>query len=217
MNSDTEDSKFECASSSLPSRGVLLQRQEDSQQKCHTKTRSSISIGGLFTSVWFRTFFQKCTTEVLFSATLLFADEACWREGNYNIHDANAWTIAKPHATLSRAEQIRFSVNVWVGNVGDNLIGPYLLTFCLTSNNYFSSCCHNFCMTNRFLHRCDLQCGSSTMGSPIYLSLIVGNHLESYSANGWFGLSDPVHWPARSLDLWGHNDYFVQKHIKTLL
>ena len=49
------------------------------------------------------------------------------------------WSEDNPHATVTRAHQVRFVVNVWTGVVGDCLIGPYLLPRPLNGRHY-----HNY-------------------------------------------------------------------------
>ncbi|GFV20949.1 uncharacterized protein TNCV_1240001 [Trichonephila clavipes] len=44
--------------------------------------------------------------------------------------------MENPHTIRRRAAQIRFSVNVWAGIMGDHLIGPYLFPCRLTGLNY---------------------------------------------------------------------------------
>jgi len=44
-----------------------------------------------------------------------------------------------PHGTVESNYQHRFSVNVWCGVTGDQLIGPYILPQRLTGDNYANS------------------------------------------------------------------------------
>ncbi|GBL84295.1 hypothetical protein AVEN_118672-1 [Araneus ventricosus] len=68
---------------------------------------------------------------------VLFTDEASFtREGVFNTHNAHFRAVENLHATRPRAAQSRFSVNVWTGIVGNHLIGPHLMPFCLPSRNY---------------------------------------------------------------------------------
>ena len=64
----------------------------------------------------------------LFADRILFTDEAFFcRDGVFNIHNSHNWVVNNPHVIYPHSHQHRFSVNVWAGIVGDNLIGPYLM------------------------------------------------------------------------------------------
>ncbi|GBL99248.1 hypothetical protein AVEN_177293-1 [Araneus ventricosus] len=83
-------------------------------------------------------YLEKCVTDSILPTKVLFTDEASFtREGIFNTHNAHFWVVENPHATRPRADQSRFSVNVWAGIEGDHLIGPYLMPFRLTGSNYF--------------------------------------------------------------------------------
>ena len=72
-----------------------------------------------------------------FLDTVLFTDEATFtREGMFNSRNSHVWSTGNPHATRTRAGQVRFSVNVWAPIIGYHLIGPYLLRKRLTGQNY---------------------------------------------------------------------------------
>ena len=73
----------------------------------------------------------------LFADRILFTDEASFcREGVFNIHNSHHWQVNNPHVIYPHSHQHRFSVNVWAGIVGDNLIGPYLMPSPLTGAVY---------------------------------------------------------------------------------
>jgi hypothetical protein len=53
---------------------------------------------------------------------ILWTDEACFtREGVFNVHNSHLWAQDNPHAIRERGYQVRFSVSVWAGIVGDIL------------------------------------------------------------------------------------------------
>jgi hypothetical protein len=49
------------------------------------------------------------------------------REGVFNVHNSHLWARDNPHAIRECGYQVRFSVNIWAGIVGDIGVGPYLL------------------------------------------------------------------------------------------
>jgi hypothetical protein len=66
----------------------------------------------------------------LFLHNILWTDEACFmREGVFNVHNSHLWAWNNPHAIC----ECGFSVNIWIGIVGDIVVGPYLLPDRLTA------------------------------------------------------------------------------------
>ncbi|RZC40028.1 hypothetical protein BDFB_015094, partial [Asbolus verrucosus] len=75
---------------------------------------------------WFQ---RKITDNPLFHATILMTDECCFtRDGILNYHNTHYWMNS----------QYRFSVNIWAGIVGTQLIGPYVLPRRLTGEAYLN-------------------------------------------------------------------------------
>jgi hypothetical protein len=73
----------------------------------------------------------------LFFHNILWTDEACFtREGVFNVHNSQLWARDNPHAMRERGYQVRFSVSIWAGIVGDIVVGPYLLPDRLTAQRY---------------------------------------------------------------------------------
>lgn len=53
-----------------------------------------------------------------------------------NFHNNHVWVEENPHAITETNYQHQFSVNVWVGIVGDFLIGPHFLPPRLNGQEY---------------------------------------------------------------------------------
>lgn len=63
-----------------------------------------------------------------FLSLVLCTDEATFgRDGTINLHNRHTWSRDNTHVVVRRAHQVRFSINVWAGIIGDYLIRPYLL------------------------------------------------------------------------------------------
>jgi hypothetical protein len=59
---------------------------------------------------------------------ILWTDEACFtREGVLNVYNSHLWAQDNPHAIRERGYEVRFSVSVWAGIIGDIVVGPNLL------------------------------------------------------------------------------------------
>lgn len=162
----------------------------------------------------------KCATSPLFPAEVLFSDEASFtREGIFNTHNDHIWAVENPHAIRRRVAQIRFSVNVWAGIMGDHLIGPYLLPSRLTGPNYLLFLQQVLPQLLR-----DERISASTQrtmwfqhdGAPAHYSRDVRNYLDVTFGQQWIGRGGPVRWPARSPDL-SCLDFYLWGHLKSLV
>jgi hypothetical protein len=79
---------------------------------------------------------QHAADEV-FLHNILWTEEACFtREGVFNVLNSHLWAQDNPHAIRERGYQVRFSVSVWDGIVGDIVVGLYLLPDRLTAQRY---------------------------------------------------------------------------------
>ncbi|GFT07829.1 uncharacterized protein TNCV_1214221 [Trichonephila clavipes] len=139
-------------------------------------------------------------------------------KGIFNTHNDHIWAVENPHAIRRRAAQIRFSVNIWAGIMGDHLIGPYLFSCRLTGLNYLlflQQVLPQLLKMNRFLHRRNRQCGSNTMEPlPILAETFV--NLDVTFGQLWIGRGGPVRWPAWSPDL-SCLDFYFWVHMKSLV
>jgi len=66
---------------------------------------------------------------------ILFTDKAHFTSNGVNItRNTHLWDHDNPHGTVKSNYQHCFSVNVWCGVIGDQLIGPYIFPQRLTGN-----------------------------------------------------------------------------------
>ena len=77
-----------------------------------------------------RWFINKSIEDHFFPKYVLFTDETTFtRSGVFNTHNLHMWRNENPHVVHQNRHQQRFSVNVLLaGIVGNNLVGPYLLS-----------------------------------------------------------------------------------------
>ncbi|KAJ4449147.1 hypothetical protein ANN_00542 [Periplaneta americana] len=74
-------------------------------------------------------FLQQCGVNPNFPALVLFTDEAQFtRDGITNFHNQHVWAYENLRATVPSHHQVRFSLNMWAGIIGDRLVGPHVLT-----------------------------------------------------------------------------------------
>lgn len=153
-----------------------------------------------------------------FLEKILFTDEATFdREGIFNSRNSHMWTQDNPHGTFTRRYQTKFSVNVWVGILGNYLIGPYILPNRLNSPIY-----HAFLrdILPELMEDIPLEVRRNMWfqhdGAPPHFSNNVRDFLNDTYGRRWIGRGGPVNWPPRSPDL-TPLDFFVWGHMKTLV
>ncbi|KAJ4433205.1 hypothetical protein ANN_15462 [Periplaneta americana] len=82
-------------------------------------------------------FLQQCGVNPNFPTLVLFTDEAQYtRDGITNFHNQHVWAYENPRATVPSHHQVRFSLNMWAGIIGDRLVGPHVLVNRLTGQAY---------------------------------------------------------------------------------
>lgn len=158
---------------------------------------------------------QQTAQDPHFPCKILMTDECCFtRNGIINFHNTHVWADENPHAIRRHNFQHRFSINVWVGVIGDHLIGPYVLPMRLNGEAYL-----NF-LTDQLpllLEDVDLQTRRALWfmhdGAPAHFSNNVRTFLNQTYPNKWIGRNGPVRWAPRSADL-NICDFFVWGHMK---
>lgn len=149
---------------------------------------------------------------------ILFTDEANFsRDAIINYHNNHIWAEENPHAIVEAHHQEQFSLNVWVGIIGNHLIGPHFLPPRLNGDTY-----------SQFLREelpglldevpLDVRRAMWFMhdGAPPHFSLGTRQVLNERYPNRWIGRGGPQNWPARSPDL-NPLDFSTWGHLKTLV
>lgn len=80
---------------------------------------------------------QKLENNSHFIENILFTDEASFSNISIlNRHNTRIWAPRNLHAIIQREMQSRFAINVWMGVIGKNFVGPIYLPLCLTGFRY---------------------------------------------------------------------------------
>jgi len=161
---------------------------------------------------------QQTNREPDFLNKVLFTDEATFtRNGYFNCHNKHVWANANPHASFVNHNQTQFKINVWVGILGDNLIGPYLLPQNLNGHIYLTFLQETLpdlledvpiALRRRMWFQQD--------GTPAHFTRDVRAFLHNSFPGRWIGRHGAVEWPARSPDL-SPLDYYLWGHLKSLV
>ncbi|KAJ4425962.1 hypothetical protein ANN_27588 [Periplaneta americana] len=148
-------------------------------------------------------FLQQCGVNPNFPALVLFTDEAQFtRDGITNFHNQHVWVYENPRATVPSHHQVRCSLNMWAGIIGDRLVGPHVLVNRLMGQAYTNflentipHLLEDTPLINRqyihFLHD----------GAPAHLSRTARRYLDRRFPDRWIGRDGPIAWPLRSPDL----------------
>lgn len=133
----------------------------------------------------------------------------------FNRHNERYWSIENPHQFQERRPQIRFSLNVWVGLLGDTIIGPYIYEETLNADRYLNflrTFLTDFIDDNVPLHRLNAIWFQQD-GAPPHNARKVGECLSEMFPNHVIANNGDVLWPARSPDM-SPLDYFLWGTMK---
>jgi len=148
----------------------------------------------------------------------LFTDETHFsRDGVNNTRNSHLWDRDNSHGTVDSNYQHRFSFNVWFGDIGDHLIGPYIFPQRLTGDIYA-----NFLQDElpALLENVPLQTRRQMYYqhdvAPPHFSQVVRQYLYRNFPNRWIGHGGTQNWPPRSPVL-NPLDYHVWGYMKAMV
>ncbi|KAL0860128.1 hypothetical protein ABMA27_010435 [Loxostege sticticalis] len=148
---------------------------------------------------------------------ILWTDESTFtRVGMFNQHNAHYWAHANPHQIRPDHFQTRFSLNVWAGVLGDQLIGPVFLDRLNGSTylQFLQETLEELLTDVPLLLRQGMYFQQD--GAPAHYDRSVRKYLTGRYGRRWIGRGGPVPWPARSPDL-TPLDFHVWGRVKDLV
>lgn len=153
-----------------------------------------------------------------FINNILWTDESQFsRTGVNNFHNLHNWSSENPHLPRVRSHQTRFSVSLWIGVIGNEMVGPFRLPTPLNSRNYLEFLRNEI---GEYLDNLSLERLRSLVyqhdGAPAHSAEIVKNWLDDSFPSRWIGRNGPIPWPPRSPDL-TILDFFVWGTMKELV
>jgi hypothetical protein len=154
-----------------------------------------------------------------FQNQIMWTDESTFtRDGIFNMHNHHYWAIENPHVIRRRAFQQRFSVNVWAGIMGDQLVGPYFLPNRLNGHNFLNFLRGDFQELQDNLPLVVLlnPIWLQLDGAPAHFARPVRQWLNNNYPRRWIGRRGFIAWPPRSCDI-TPLDFFLWGHIKTIV
>ncbi|KAJ4442849.1 hypothetical protein ANN_04442 [Periplaneta americana] len=160
-------------------------------------------------------FLQQCGVNPNFPALVLFTDEAQFtRDGIINFHNQHVWAYENPRATVPSHHQVRFSLNMWAGIIGDRLVGPHVLVNRLTGQaytNFLENTIPHVLEDNPLINRQHIHFLHD--GAPAHFSRTARRYLDRRFPDRWIGRGGPIAWPPRSPDL-NPLDFYLWGHLK---
>ncbi|KAJ4440477.1 hypothetical protein ANN_08618 [Periplaneta americana] len=150
-------------------------------------------------------FLQKCGVNPNFPALVLFTDEAQFtRDGITNFHNQHVglWGYENPRATVPSHHQVRFSLNMWAGIIGDRLVGPHVLVNRLTGQaytNFLENTIPHVLEDTPLINRQHIHFLHD--GAPVHFSRTARRYFDRRFPDRWIDRGGPIAWPPRSPDL----------------
>jgi len=153
-----------------------------------------------------------------FFRRILWTDESTFtREGGFNVHNRHYYAAENPRLIRQQRFQRRFKINVWIGCIGNLIVGPLFdLPTTLGGNDYLRFLQHNL---PTLLEDVPLNIRQRMIfqhdGAPPHFTRTVREHLNSTYPE-WIGRGGRIPWPPRSPDL-NPIDFFVWGFLKSLV
>ncbi|KAJ4435587.1 hypothetical protein ANN_18203 [Periplaneta americana] len=175
----------------------------------------------------------QCGVNPNFPALVLFTDEAQFtRDGITNFHNQHVWAYENPRATVPSHQQVRFSLNMWAGIIGDRLVGPHVLLNRLTVQaytNFLENTIPHVLEDTPLISRQHIHFLHD--GAPAHFNRTARRYLDRRFPDRWIaatlvavlvcgtfaqGRGGPIAWTPRSPDL-NPLDFYLWGHLKSLV
>jgi Mga helix-turn-helix domain len=146
---------------------------------------------------------QKLRDNGDFLKFVMFTDEATFKNNAcVNRHNLHYYSVNNPNWSRSIDNQRIWSINVWGGIVGDNVIGPYFFEGTLDGTAYLNFLRNtlNGLMEDVPLNIRQFMWYQHDGAAPHY-ARNVREFMNNQWDQQWLGRGGPVAWPARSPDL----------------
>lgn len=150
-----------------------------------------------------------------FFEKILFTDESTFALRRCNNSSLNRyWSTKNLHKTYVAGTQYPQKLNVWVGLLGNHIIGPFFIDGNLNSNRYLNLLQNQIVPAISNLP--DIAIGEIWLqqdGCPAHNAVPVTEYLNNVFPNRVLSTSGTICWPPRSPDL-APNDFFLWGFIK---
>lgn len=134
---------------------------------------------------------------------VLFSDESTFHKNGFpNRHNLHYYSDRNPRILRTVDTQHKWSINVWGGIIGENVIGPYFFNGHLNGGIYLDFLRDTLPRLLQNLPEAVRQVmWIQHDGAPAHYSRQVRDYLNNVFPDKWIGRNGPVQWPPRSPDL----------------
>ncbi|KAJ4451308.1 hypothetical protein ANN_02769 [Periplaneta americana] len=153
------------------------------------------------------------------SVTSSPAGDVCDGPTNHNtLADLSAqFRLLELDGSADSLDQVRFSLNMWAGIIGDRLVGPHVLVNRLTGQaytNFLENTIPHVLEDTPLINRQHIHFLHD--GAPAHFSRTARRYLDRRFPDRWIGRGGPIAWPPRSPDL-NPLDFYLWGHLKSLV
>lgn len=168
-------------------------------------------------------FVDMCRQNLNFLRHIIWSDEANFsNRGMFNRKNMHYWSRENLFLPHPRNPQVRFSINVWCGLIGSQIIGPIFYEGSLTGRRYVDMLSE---LLVDYLDDVNLEARNGIYfqqdGAPPHQFHEVRMLLERLFQDRWLATNGPIRWPPRSPDItpldfyfWGYvkDEVYKRKH-----
>lgn len=136
---------------------------------------------------------ERCNADPKFSNNILFSDEATFMmNGTVNRHNCRYWSAVNPRWMTETHTQRPQKVNVWIGILGHNIIGPFFIEGNLTSESYLELLRDHVTPQLELLYPNLRDIWFQQDGASAHFGLQVRQFLDQTFPNRWIGRRGPI-------------------------
>lgn len=147
---------------------------------------------------------------------ICFSDESCFTLRHApNWQNSRMWAKNNPSLVVQSHTQFQQKVNVWIGILGANLIGPFFYNENLTGELFLDLLMNEIGPRIAEVGR-DGDIWFQMDGCPAHNTRIVKEYLHASFPGRLIAHNGDIDWSARSPDL-SPNDYFLWGHISSII
>lgn len=157
---------------------------------------------------------EKADRDQNFIKNILFSDESSFPlHGSHNPSIVRYWSRENKHLSLALHTQYPEKLNVWVGLLNDNIIGPFFIDDTLTGEKYLNMLQNQIVPAVQALPINFGEVWFQQDGCPAHNARAVKRYLETTFPNRLISTRGTINWPPRSPDL-SPNDFFLWGYAK---
>lgn len=158
---------------------------------------------------------EKCNVDENFTFNVLFSDECSFPlHGIHNSSVTRYWSTENKHLHIAARTQYPQKLNVWVGILGNDIIGPYFIEGNLNAAKYLELLQLQIVPAVQAVRPNFEEIWFQQDGCPAHISRPVREFLAATFQGRCISSISEIKWPARTPDL-SPNDFFLWGYLKS--